>query len=129
MFLIATITVRLYAGFHWSYYQVNVNALDLIALAEEVELIIQTTIPKSSRIQKYGGTLFTLKPDEKEGQFCGVFIYKHHVQISFSKGARLQDEKKILSGSGKLRRYMNFATIDEIDLEATVDLLVQASKV
>lgn len=107
----------------------NENALGLLALADEVELIIQNTIPESTRVQKYGGTLFTLKPNEKEGQFCGVFIYTNHVQISFSKGAQLQDKKKILSGSGKLRRHMNFASIDEIDLDATADLLVQASKV
>jgi len=108
---------------------VNENALSLMALADEVELIIQNTIPESTRVQKYGGTLFTLKPNEKEGQFCGVFIYTKHVQISFSKGAQLQDKKKILSGSGKLRRHMNFASIDELDLNATADLLVQASKV
>jgi len=107
---------------------VNGNALDLIALADEVELIIQNTIPESTRIQKYGGTLFTLKPDEKEGQFCGVFIYNHHVQISFSQGAQLLDKRKILSGFGIRRRHMNFASIEEIDIDATTDLLVQASR-
>lgn len=102
--------------------------MNMTALAEEVEALISATIPKSQKVQKYGGTLFTLKPDEKEGQFCGVFIHKAHVQISFSKGAQLNDSNALLSGSGKLRRHMNVSDISDIDITGLKNLLKQASK-
>lgn len=104
------------------------DVLVFVSLAEELEAYIQQVIPKSKVITKYGGTLFTLKSEEKEGQFCGVFIYKEHVQISFSKGALLTDPKKILSGSGKLRRHVNFNSIDDVSDKDLKELLIQSSK-
>jgi len=92
----------------------NDTAINLMSLAEELEALIQVTVPECTSVSKYGGRLFTLNPEEKEGQFCGVFIYKAHVQISFSKGAQIKDENKILSGSGKLRRHINFRTRDDV---------------
>lgn len=106
----------------------NEDALSLMSLAEELETYIQDVIPKSTRVSKYGGTLFTLKPEEKEGQFCGVFIYKTYVQISFSKGAHIADAKKILSGSGKLRRHINIKKMEDVNDKDLKKLLVQASK-
>jgi len=106
----------------------NKGALSLISLAEELETTIQNTIPKASSLNKYGGTLFTLKPEEKEGQFCGVFVYQQHVQLIFSQGAMLNDSKKLLSGSGKVRRYINFKSIDDVNQKELEKLLVQASK-
>jgi len=102
--------------------------MNMTALAEELEALISATIPKSQTVQKYGGTLFTLKPDEKEGQFCGVFIHKAHVQISFSKGAQLKDPKSLLSGNGKFRRHLNVSDISNVDLVGLKNLLRQASK-
>jgi len=99
-----------------------------VFFAEELEAYIQNVIPKSIPVRKYGGTLFTLKPEEKEGQFCGVFIYKTHVQISFSKGAYITDTKNILSGSGKLRRHVNFKSMEDVNDKELKKLLVQASK-
>ncbi len=60
-----------------------------------------TALPKSSKVAKYGGTLYTLKPDLKKGQFCGVFPYKAHVQLSFAQGASLDDPDGLLEGGGK----------------------------
>jgi len=102
--------------------------MNMSALADELEALISATVPKSQAVQKYGGTLFTLKPDEKEGQFCGVFIYKAHVQISFSKGAQLDDPKSLLSGNGKLRRHVNLSDVSDIDMTGLKKLLKQASK-
>ena len=104
------------------------NALKLIALANELESMVQTCIPDCHKVAKYGGTLFTLKPEEKEGQFCGVFVYSAHVQLSFSNGPALKDERKILCGNGKYRRHINFKSIDEIDYDYINNLILQASK-
>jgi len=106
----------------------NDTAINLMSLAEELEAYIRATVPECTSVSKYGGRLFTLKPEEKEGQFCGVFIYKAHVQISFSKGAHIKDENKLLSGSGKLRRHINFKTRDDMSSKDLRKLLLRASE-
>lgn len=89
----------------------------LASIADELEEFIRQTVPACRTVKKYGGTLFTLKPDEKEGQFCGVFIYKKHVQLSFSNGAELEDPGQLLSGSGKRRRHLNFPDLIKVDYD------------
>lgn len=104
------------------------DGLNLVALANELEALISTVVPAAKTVSKYGGTLFTLKPEEKEGQFCGVFVYKEHVQLSFSRGSELADPQKLLSGSGKHRRHINFVKPDQIMFSALEKLLTQASE-
>ena len=60
-------------------------------LIERLDSLVMSAAPKAATVTKYGGTLYTLKPDEKEGQFCGVFPYKKHVQLSFALGVDLDD--------------------------------------
>lgn len=104
------------------------NILILATVADELEEFISQAVPDSRTVNKYGGTLFTLKPEEKEGQFCGVFIYKNHVQISFSNGAELDDPRNLLSGSGTRRRHWNFSDLTDVEYDALRRLLIQASK-
>jgi len=104
------------------------HTLPLVSLANELETFIQNTVPDATTVSKYGGTLFTLKPDEKEGQFCGVFLYQKHVQLSFSKGAELTDPHQLLQGSGKLRRHINFTRLEETKFPELKKLLTQATQ-
>jgi len=104
------------------------NLIELTALADQLENFIQETIPESTTVKKYGGTLFTLRPEEKEGQFCGVFLQKKNVQISFSNGGELKDPKGLLSGTGKIRRHVNFTSADEVEFKELGKLLKQAAK-
>ena len=103
------------------------DTLKLISLAQELEQFICNVVPNSHTVSKYGGTLFTLRPEEKEGQYCGVFIYDQHVQVSFSKGAELADPIKLLSGNGKLRRHVNFKSSNDINFNELEKLLIQSS--
>ena len=84
-------------------------------LIEVLDSLVMAAVPRASKVAKYGGTLYTLKPDEKEGQFCGVFPMKSHVQLSFSQGASLDDPDGRLSGGGKYRRHLNFTSLDDVD--------------
>ena len=104
------------------------SILSVVSLADELEQFFQETIPKADTVQKYGGTLFTLAPKEKEGQFCGIFVQKEHVHISFSKGSELKDPKGILLGTGKYRRHLNFKSSEEVDFKELKKLLKQAVK-
>lgn len=100
----------------------------LITIANELEAFILSVVPQATTVNKYGGVLFTVHPEEKEGQFCGVFIYKQHVQLAFSLGAQLDDPHKLLAGSGKYRRHTNFTTLEDLDYAALEKLLLQAMK-
>ena len=84
------------------------------ALTQVIDDLILQAAPQSSKYPKYGGVLYTVKPDEKEGQFCGVFVYKNHVQLAFAHGTELDDPTGILKGTGKYRRHISFASPDEL---------------
>lgn len=84
-------------------------------LIDLLDSLVMAAVPKSTKVPKYGGTLYTLKPDEKEGQFCGVFAFKAHVQLSFAQGASLDDPDKLLEGGGKFRRHLTYKSLDEVN--------------
>lgn len=99
------------------------NAKDI---ADRLDRIIRDVVPDATAVLKYGGTLYTLVPDEKEGQFCGVFPYTKHVQLSFARGDRLNDPGGMLDGGGKFRRHMNFADESDIPEDDVRDFVEQA---
>jgi len=101
---------------------------ELTAIAEKLHDLIHRTVPKSSTVSKYGGLLYTLNPADKKGQFCGVFVHKSHVQLSFSEGSSLDVCLGVLSGSGKLRRHINFKRSEDIETKELSKLLKQAAK-
>lgn len=98
------------------------------SMVRELDKLIRQAVPESKVVPKYGGNLYTLKPDEKEGQFCGVFIYKAHVQLAFSEGTSLNDPSRLLEGTGKYRRHINFRQSKDMDENAVAELIRQAAK-
>lgn len=102
------------------------NGIEQDAIIERLDNIIRRSAPEAVSQSKYGGTLYTLKPDEKEGHFCGVFPYTNHVQLAFSNGTALKDTKQVLTGTGKFRRHINFAAPREIEPEILAELLGNA---
>lgn len=98
------------------------------AIIERLDQIIRQSVPDVETLPKYGGTLYTLKPSEKEGQFCGIFPYKDHVQLAFSNGTALEDPKRALSGTGKYRRHINFSDLQAIVPETLAGLIVNAAQ-
>jgi len=97
------------------------------ALVKVLHDLIMDAAPRSETRPKYGGVLYTLRPEEKEGQFCGVFVYKAHVQLSFAHGAALDDPTGVLSGSGKFRRHVSFTTTEDVKPQVLSRLLEQAA--
>jgi len=97
-------------------------------LIELLDSLVIAAVPKSTKVAKYGGTLYTLKPDEKEGQFCGVFPYKAHVQLSFAQGTSLDDPDGLLEGGGKFRRHPTYKSLDDVDAEIVKRFTKAAAK-
>jgi len=98
------------------------------ALVKILHELILRAVPRAETKPKYGGVLYTLKPNEKEGQFCGVFTYKAHVQLAFSQGASLEDPEGVLEGNGKYRRHITIESIDEIPEKQLLRLLKFAAR-
>ncbi len=97
-------------------------------LVDLLDNLVLAAVPSSTKVPKYGGTLYTLKPDEKEGQFCGVFPYKAHVQLSFAKGNELDDPDGLLAGGGKFRRHLTYKSLDDVDAKVVKRFTNAASK-
>ena len=104
------------------------NETEKRVITKVLDELVRQAAPKSQTVEKYGGILYTVKPDEKEGQFCGVFAYKQHVQLSFANGTKLKDPKGLLQGNGKFRRHINFSSAEEIDSKTVLALLRQSAK-
>ena len=60
-------------------------------ISQMLDELILKAAPKARTVPKYGGVLYTLKPDDKEGQFCGIFSYKNHVQLAIVNEPPLKD--------------------------------------
>ncbi|WP_145422348.1 DUF1801 domain-containing protein [Planctomycetes bacterium K23_9] len=69
-----------------------------------------------------------MKPDEKEGQFCGVFPCKAHIQSSFAKGSELDDPDGLLERVGKFRRHLTFKRLDDVDAKIVKRFVKASSK-
>ena len=92
-----------------------------------VEIILRAA-PTATAVSKYGGVLYTMKPDEKGDQFCGIFVYKNHVQLAISNIPTLKDPAGVLLGTGTTRRHLNFESPDDVDPKVHLPLLKQAAK-
>ncbi len=104
------------------------NETEKKIIAQMLDELVLRAAPDSRTVPKYGGMLYTLKPDDKEGQFCGIFVYKNHVNLSFANGTSLEDPAGVLLGTGKFRRHINFGSADEVDAKVLVALLKQSAK-
>ena len=106
------------------------NEAEKEVIAKSLAEIVRRAEPQASTVDKYGGVLFTLQPELKEGQFCGVFKYTKHVQLAIGFGPQLHDPQGLLQGTGKTRRHVNFRSADQLEgaAKALVPLLKQAAK-
>ncbi|HCP81710.1 MAG TPA: DUF1801 domain-containing protein [Octadecabacter sp.] len=97
--------------------------------------IIETVIacakdlrPSTHIGSKYGGTTFVTDPElpDSVSLLGGVFAYKGHVSVEFSKGADFDDPNGLLEGKGKARRHVKLRSIEDIDTKNVAGFLSQA---
>lgn len=65
----------------------------------------------------------------RDGMICTGETYKDHVKMTFAKGAKLDDPKRLFNASldGNVRRAIDFREGDEIDEKALKALLRAAA--
>ncbi len=103
------------------------NETEKKIVCQMLDEIILDAVPQASQVSKYGGVLYRLKSDDKDG-FCGVFVYKNHVQLAIRNEPPLKDPAGVLLGTGATRRHVNFQSPDKVDAKVLLDLLKQAAK-
>ena len=72
--------------------------------------IIFDSFPKVAEKIMYGGIIFYIDSD----MFCGLFSYKNHISLEFSKGFLLKDPENQLEGKGKYRRHLKLKEKQDI---------------
>jgi hypothetical protein len=82
---------------------------DYYQIIQQLREIVFSQYPNIHERIMYGGIMFSIKDD-----VGGLFVCKHHVSFEFSKGYVMNDPKKLLNGSGKFRRHLTFATVEDI---------------
>lgn len=91
------------------------------ALVEAVRKLVKKTIPSVTEEVKYGGIVFS-----SGVPFGGVFAYKQHVSVEFSRGAGIQDPLGHLEGGGKGRRHIKLHASKDVAAKKLADYLTLA---
>ncbi|MBH1964108.1 MAG: DUF1801 domain-containing protein [Comamonadaceae bacterium] len=91
---------------------------DRHATVQAVRSLMKKLAKPLSEEVKYGGILFA-----SGVQFGGVFAYKDHVSVEFSRGASITDTWGHLQGGGKLRRHIKLKTLTDIETTHLADYI------
>jgi len=90
-------------------------------LVQRVRQQVRAVAPDVSETVIYGGIIFAAPI-----QFCGVFAYREHVSVEFSRGYELRDTHRVLEGSGKLRRHIKLRAEGDLESKHVSDYIAQA---
>lgn len=97
-------------------WQINNPALSEIAHSVRTRILqLADTVDEEV---KYGGILFAAPIP-----FCGIFVYKQHVSVEFSHGAKIVDPHGLLEGKGKGRRHLKLHTLEDTENKHLTDYL------
>lgn len=78
------------------------------AIAETLRVLVHKNAPEAEEQVKYGGIFYS-----RNKPVCGIYAYKGHVSLEFSRGAEFDDGG--LLGDGEYRRHLKFTAPEEID--------------
>ena len=103
------------------YWEIDNPAL--YEIANSVRMRILQLFDTVDEEVKYGGILFAA-PEP----FCGIFVYKQHVSVEFSHGAKIADPHGLLEGKGKGRRHLKLHPLEDVENKYLMDYLRLAQK-
>ena len=101
------------------------HTIEVRTIAEDLRKLIRETLPEA--IESGHPTWHSIGyRHPKAGYLCGIFPHKDSVDLVFEFGILLSDPHKVLQGEGKQTRYIPITNIDEINVEAIKQLIVEA---
>jgi hypothetical protein len=91
-------------------------------IAQAVRMLVRKTLSGVTEEVKYGGILLS----SSGVQIGGIFAYKEHVSVEFSKGVAIDDVFGWLEGAGKGRRHLKLRSLADIKVRKLADYLPKA---
>ena len=92
-------------------------------IAESLLTLFRKHGPELGEDIKYGGIVFL-----KDGRIIGgIYSYKDHLSVEFSKGAQFDDPDARLEGNGKHRRHLKFRELDDVQSQDAETFIQQAT--
>lgn len=91
-----------------------------------IDEMVADIAPDAGSRGMYGGTMFELELGDPHTAICGHFVYKNHISLEFSHGARLVDTAGVLEGGGKSRRHLKLRDLSDLDEKKVRGFLVAA---
>jgi hypothetical protein len=83
---------------------------------------ISEQLDSSAKIIGYGyGTGY-------KDMICAIILSRKGIKLGFNKGSELPDPKKLLTGSGKVHKYVEIKSDEDIKSKALKKLLQEAVK-
>jgi hypothetical protein len=79
-------------------------------IVSELRKLVMSSSPGVSEDIKWGRPWYS-----KNGYLCYISTAKAHVTFGFSNGARLNDPRGLLEGTGKGMRHVKLRSLDDID--------------
>ena len=95
-------------------------------ISNALKEIVEQIAPDVRFVPKYGGEVLACDLDSDKKFVGGIYVYKDHVSLEFSQGASFDDPDGRLEGKGKCRRYLKFATVEDVTGKYAKGFLRQA---
>lgn len=93
------------------------------AIAERLRIIVKSTLPKASETVRRG--VITYVVDGKD--FATVHLYKNHVDLSLTSGAKIDDKKLKGTGTGKDLKHVKIVSSKTLNEAEITRLLREAA--
>jgi hypothetical protein len=86
-------------------------------LALALRVLVLTEAPEAEELlySVYAEIIVFKLPKVKGGAFCYVAAYARHVNLGFYRGGELPDPHRVLKGTGKKMRHIQFDSLDDIE--------------
>jgi hypothetical protein len=72
--------------------------------------------------------LYSTTEKRMKDNICAIVVYRHYVNLMFTRGVDLKDPSGLLEGSGKAIRHVKLRTPADVDAPAVRRLIAQARK-
>jgi hypothetical protein len=98
---------------------IGTKSPSLHAVVETLRLLVRQHAPEAKEQIKYGGFFYS-----RDQPVCGIYAYKSHVSLEFSRGVEFDDGG--LLGDGDYRRHLKFTDPSEINAKRVGRYIAEA---
>ena len=94
---------------------------DIATIVEALRSLVKAELGTMVERVRYGGLVFGR-------EHVGVFPRKRHVTVEFGNGVAMSDPHNLLAGTGRSRRHITVATLEEIETKHLAEYLRESRR-